>query len=86
VQCALLASMDTLTASEMPHTKKQHSQREYRAAVSEYHRLTNYLNAARCILTEPERKLLLDFADLAKRKSSRLRSVVALRRFYQASL
>jgi hypothetical protein len=39
-----------------------------RAAVSEYHRLTNYLNAARGILTEPERKLLLDFADLAKRK------------------
>ena len=70
----------------MPHTKKQRSHRKYRAAVSEYHRLTNYLNAARGILTQPERKLLLDFADLAKRKSSRLRSVVALRRFDQASL
>jgi hypothetical protein len=70
----------------MPHTKKQRSQKEYRVAVSEYHRLTNFLHATRDVLTEPERKLLVDFADLAKRKSSRLRSVVPLRRFDQASL
>ena len=70
----------------MPRTKKQRLRGEYRAAVTEYHRLTNFLNAARGILTEPERKLLLDFSDLAKRKSEQLRKVVALRRFGQASL
>ena len=51
-------------------------QTEYRVAVTEYHRLTNYLNAANCILTESEHKLLLDFADLAKRKSTRLRRAI----------
>jgi len=67
----------------MPRTKKQRFWREYRAAVSEHHRLTNYLNATHGILTQPERKLLLDFVDDAKRESARLRRVLALRRLDQ---
>jgi hypothetical protein len=72
-------------AYEMPRTKKQRLQKEYRAAISEYYRLTNFLHATRGVLTQPERKLLVDFADLANRKSSRLRRVIPLRRFDQAS-
>jgi len=67
----------------MAHTSTQHVLKEYRAAVSEYHRLTNYLNATHGILTRPERELLLAFADLAKRKSVRLRKVLALHRLDQ---
>jgi len=67
----------------MPRTKKQRCWREYRAAVTEYHRLTNYLNATHSILTHPERRLLLDFVDDAKRESARLRRVLALRRLDQ---
>lgn len=69
----------TIPSTKMLHTKKQRFWREYRAAVSEYHRLTNYLIAARRVLTGPERALLVEFADLAKRKSARLRRVVSLR-------
>ena len=61
----------------MPRTKKQRCWREYRAAITEYHRLTNYLNATHGI------KLLLDFVDDAKRESARLRRVLALRRLDQ---
>ena len=50
--------------------KKQGLWSEYRAAISEYHRLTNYLNASHDILTRHERGLLLDFVDLAKRRSA----------------
>lgn len=73
----------TIPSTKMLHTKKQRFWREYRAAVSEYHRLTNYLIAARRVLTGPERALLVEFADLAKRKSARLRRVVSLQRLDQ---
>jgi len=55
-------------------------QTEYQVALTEYHRLTNYLNAANGILTESEHKLLLDFVDLAKRKSTRLRRAITRRK------
>ena len=53
-------------------TAKQRLQQEYRAAVAEYHRITNYLKAATGILSKPERELLKEFAQLAKRKQERL--------------
>jgi len=46
---------------------------QYGAAVSEYHRITRYLNAATGILTRGESSLLLEFAEIAKRKYERLR-------------
>jgi len=53
-------------------TAKQCLQKEYRAAVAEYHRITNYLKAATGILSKPQRELLKEFAQLAKRKQERL--------------
>ena len=55
------------SSSAMPRMKKQRLQKEYRVAVTEYHRITAYLKAAQGILTRPERELLLEFADLANR-------------------
>lgn len=60
----------------MPLTKQQRLRKQYRAANSEYHRVTNYLNAAQAILTKPERDLLMAFADLAKRRTDRLRMLL----------
>jgi len=54
-------------------TEKQRLRRQYRKAAAEYHLLRRYLNAARGILTGPERSLLLNYAELAKRKYERLR-------------
>jgi hypothetical protein len=56
-----------------PRTKKQRLQKEYRAASAEYHRITRYLNVATGVLTKGERSLLLEFAEIAKRKYERLR-------------
>ncbi|HTS48084.1 MAG TPA: hypothetical protein VMH05_09070 [Bryobacteraceae bacterium] len=54
-------------------TKKQRLQKEYRAASAQYHRITRYLRVASDVLTKAERSLLLEFAEVAKRKYERLR-------------
>jgi hypothetical protein len=66
----------------MPLTKQQLLRREYRAAIAEYHCVTNYLTTTRGIVSKPARELLKEFADLAKRKSERLRRMPAPRRSY----
>src|SRR5215831_12943492 len=70
----------TLTENKCPTRRNNVSGRNTAQSVTEYHRLTTYLNATHGILTQPERKLLLDFVDDAKRESARLRRVRALRR------
>ena len=58
--------------------KRQRLEKEYWAAIAEYDLLTSYLKAAKG-LTKPARELLREFADLAKRKSERLRRLLARR-------
>lgn len=57
-------------------TQKQRLQQEYRAASAEYHRISRYLKAATGALTQAERSLLSEFAEIAKRKYERLRKRV----------
>jgi hypothetical protein len=45
-------------------TAKQRLQKEYRAAVAEYHRITNYLKAATGILSKHEREFLKEYSSL----------------------
>jgi len=49
---------------------------EYKKAAAERSKLVNYLKAATGILSEPERKLLLEFAQIARRKCDRLRRAI----------
>jgi hypothetical protein len=58
-------------------TGKQRLQKEYRAAVAEYHRITNCLKAATGILSYHERELLKEFLQLAKRKQERLLKAIS---------
>jgi hypothetical protein len=57
-------------------SKKQQLQSEYRNAVAERRRLVNYLKAASSILSKPEQELLLEFAEISKRKCDRLRKAI----------
>jgi hypothetical protein len=56
--------------------KKQRLLSEYKKAAAERSKLVNYLKAATGILSEPERKLLLEFAQIARRKCDRLRRAI----------
>jgi hypothetical protein len=56
--------MDAMAA----RTKNQRLQRQYRAAIAEYHRITRYLKSGVGILSQAERDLLSEYAELAKRK------------------
>jgi hypothetical protein len=57
-------------------TKKQRLLNEYKKAVAERRTLVNYLKAATGILSKAERELLLEFAQIARRKSDRLRRAI----------
>ena len=57
----------------MSLTKQQRLWKEFLAANAQYELVTSYLTAAAATLTKPERDLLMEFADLAKRESDRLR-------------
>ncbi len=48
--------------------------KEQQMAVAEYKRISQYLKSARDILTDPDRSLLSEFANLAKRRYERLLS------------
>ena len=60
-------------------TKQQHLLKEYRAAKAQYDLVTNYLTAAAATLTKPERDLLMEFADVAKREVDRVKTPPPLR-------
>jgi hypothetical protein len=57
-------------------SRKLQLQNDYRKAVAERRRLTDYLKAAAEILSKDEMALLLEFAQLAKRKCDRLRRAI----------
>jgi hypothetical protein len=57
-------------------SKKQQLQSEYRSAIAERLRLVNYLKDASKILSKPERELLLEFTQIARRKCDRLRRAI----------
>ena len=57
-------------------SKKQRLLNQYAKAAAERRRLLNYLKAAAGILSKPERELLLEFAEIAKRKCDRLRRAI----------
>jgi hypothetical protein len=61
---------------KVSRTKMQRLQNEYKKALIERRRLVNYLKAATGILSEPERQLLLEFAQIARRKCDRLRRAI----------
>ena len=63
----------------MPLTKQQRLWKEYRAARAQYHLVTNYLSAGWANLTKPQRDLLIEFADLAKREADRAKITPSLR-------
>jgi hypothetical protein len=54
-------------------TGHQRLRTQYLAAVAEYNRITRYLKAGVSILSQAERDLLSEFAELAKRRYERLR-------------
>ena len=54
-------------------SKKERLIKEYKKAVAERRMLLTYLKAATGVLTTPERELLLEFAQIARRKCDRLR-------------
>lgn len=56
--------------------KKQRLLGEYKKAAAERRMLANYLKAASKILSKPERELLLEFVQIAKRKCDRLRRAI----------
>ena len=55
------------------HPRKQRLEKEYWAAVAEYHRITKYLKATTGVLSKANRELLMEFAELAKLKYHQLR-------------
>jgi hypothetical protein len=61
---------------KVSRTKKQRLLNEYKKAVDERRRLVNYLKAASSILSRPEHELLLEFAQIARRKCDRLRRAI----------
>jgi hypothetical protein len=56
--------------------KKQRLQKEYWEAVAEHQRITKYLKAATGVLPKARCDLLLEFAELAKRKYKRLQRAI----------
>jgi hypothetical protein len=58
------------------HAKKRRLLSEYKKAVAERRRLVNYLKGASRILSKPEQELLLEFAEILKRKCDRLRRAI----------
>jgi hypothetical protein len=77
------SAIDIVTGNQMARkarssrTAKQRLQKEYRAAVAEYHLIANYLKAATGILSNHERQLLKEFLQLAKRKQERLLKAIS---------
>jgi hypothetical protein len=61
---------------QISQIKKQRLLSEYKKAVAERRRLVDYLKAASRILSKPEQDLLLEFAQIAKRKCDRLRRAI----------
>jgi hypothetical protein len=57
-------------------SKKQRLLSDHRKAVAERRKLANYLKAANGILPDADRALLLEFAQIAKRKCDRLRRAI----------
>jgi hypothetical protein len=57
-------------------SRKQRLVSQYRKASAERRRLVNYLKAADGVLSEAEKALLREFAQLAKRKCDRLRRAI----------
>ena len=57
----------------VPRSKKPRLLKDYRSALLEYRRLANYLRGATGALSKAEFDLLVEFAEISKRKCQRLR-------------
>lgn len=56
--------------------KKERLLSEYKKANAERRRILNYLKATEAVLAKPERDLLSEFLQLAKRRCDRLRRAI----------
>ena len=57
-------------------SKKQRLLADYKKALAERRRLVNYLKSSSGILSKAEQSLLVEFAQLAKKKCERLRRAI----------
>ena len=72
----IIILMGRKVKAKASRSKKQRLLSEHRRAAAERRKLTNYLKAANGILSSADRGLLLDFAQIARRKCDRLRRAI----------